>query len=118
MRQCKDPLQKRINMGSRNQRNKKTTNKQQKKSKESIVQKVHTNICTNNYLDDPCLEAPFTEEVVDLVPALPERFLFMLLGISKAGCLFRALDDAVSSTVLTLTEGAIEAALYDNNRDL
>ena len=94
------------------------TNKTTKGMNKNYGLSVHKYICTNYYLDDPCLGKLFTEEVGDLVPALPERFLFMLLGISKAGCLLRALDDAVSSTVLTLAEGATEAALYDDNRDL
>ena len=95
-----------------------TINKTTKEINKVCSQRVHKYICTNNYLDDPCPETLFTEEDVDLVPTLPERLLFVLLGISKAGCLLKALDDAVSSTVLTLAEGATEAALYDDNRDL
>ena len=104
-----------INMGYKE---KVGTNKTTKEMNKVHSLSVHKYICTNNYLDEPCLETLFTEEVGDLVLALPERFLFILLGISKEGCLLRALNDKVSSTVLTLAEGATEAALYNDNRDL
>ena len=63
-------------------------------------------------LEGPCPELLPTEEVVDLDPTLPERLLLVLLGMVKADLSRTLADlDSDSSTVLTLTEDTMVAAL-------